>query len=416
MILSIILILLIVLSAILSASETSLFSLSSYTLKSYAKNEDSRKNLIFHMMKKPRDLLVTILMMNIFANILVQNTVSSIFGNFSSWALKVGVPLFLTLFFGEIIPKTIALPNNKKISYKVAPFISFSYRMLKPIRLVLVKITEIISRTIFFFLRKEKHLSYHEIHMILEKSKEKGILSHDESELIKGYLKINDSLVKEEMRPREEIIYFDINKPISDLIYLFKKEECTRIPVCDKNLDNVLGIISSHYYFFHSEEIKDSKQLIQYLKKPFFVPDTLPSKNLLFKLRHKNESIALVVDEYGSISGIITQEDIVESIIGEISDLRDIKSKYTRSDEGVIIASGKLELDEFRDIFGFDLPKKSHSATLGGWIIDQFEDIPQAGTKLEYEGFLFYILSADPNRIKRVYIRRIQPTKKRQKK
>ena len=118
-----------------------------------------------------------------------------------------------------------------------------------------------------------------------------------------------------------------------------------------------------------------------------------------------------MVDEYGSISGLITQEDLIEKVVGEIADFRDAKSLYTRSGENVIIASGKLELSQFAEIFGIELFSKENVVTLGGWLIEQLGTIPQTGTKYATDQFLFYVLAADPNRIRRIYVRKLEPVR-----
>ena len=125
-------------------------------------------------------------------------------------------------------------------------------------------------------------------------------------------------------------------------------------------------------------------------------------------MRENNKKIALVVDEYGSISGLISQEDLMETVIGEVEDLRDVNKNYVRSSSEVIIASGKLELSEFEDIFTIKLKCSSSVVTLGGYLIEKFEDIPQAGTKYFTDEFLFYILEADPKMIKKIYVRRLK--------
>ena len=354
------------------------------------------------------------MMLNVFSNILVQNTVSSLCEDFTSWGLKVGLPLALTLIFGEIIPKSVALPNNRALSYSISPFISVVAKVLGPIRIFLTKITGYISRVMFFFLRREKEISHHELEHVLKTSQDRGILDTDESELMGGYLDLQDSAVKERMRPRNEILIYDINEPIDALMDLFVKKECSRLPVCDEDLDKVIGMISVRRFFFHREHIKRAEDLRSYLVKPFFIPETMNAWALLHDLRKMKENIAMVVDEYGSITGLITQEDLIEAVVGEISDRRE-KSHYTRSGEGVIIASGKLELEEIMDIFDVQLTSNTKKVTIGGWLTEQIGDIPQAGTKYVTEDFLFYILASDPNRVRRVYIRYLKskPSKKK---
>ncbi|NGX62653.1 MAG: Hemolysin C [Candidatus Anoxychlamydiales bacterium] len=339
-------------SAVLSASETSLFSLSSFTINTYKTDVNKRKRLIAKLLHRPKDLLVTIMMLNIFANILVQNAVSSLFGNISSWALKVGIPLVLTLFFGEVIPKSIALPNNKFISYHLSPFVSFISKIIKPIRIVITKLTSYVSRVMFFFLKKEKPLSIEEIEHVIDKSKEENLLTTDEIDLVKGYLNLHDSNVKELMRPRDEILYYDINAPLDELIHLFADKQCSRVPVCDNNVDEMLGIISLKNFFIYKDSLKSTQDLKKYLKKPFFVAESMQAFALLIELRDRRENIAIVVDEYGSIIGLITQEDLTNQVLGKISDKKDEKQKYTISKQNEIIASGKMEIDDLEDQFG----------------------------------------------------------------
>ena len=231
-----------------------------------------------------------------------------------------------------------------------------------------------------------------------------------------GYLNLEESNVKEFMRPREEVIFFDIEEPLSKLIYLFVDQECSRLPVCKENLDNIIGTISSRIFFLHRPSLQTTQDLANYLKKPFFVPETMPAKTLLNQMYDKKESQAIVVDEYGSVSGLITLEDLVEQVVGEISDRRDEKSRYTQAKEDVIIASGKLELSEFEEIFSIPLESKTNMVTIGGWLTEQLGDIPKSGAKYTTDDFFFHVLAADPNRVRRVYIRKLKPSSSKKKK
>lgn len=395
------------LSAFFSATETALFSMSSIRLKSYKQDQHYRKKLVATLLSKPKDLLVTILMMNILANILVQNAASNLFGNFSGWSLKVGIPLLLTLLFGEIIPKSLALQNNEWLSYRVSPMIAFIQRLLGPSRTFVTIITTYLYRTLFFFLKKEQSISKEELHHILRTSEKNGLLHTDEARLVNGYLNLQDASVKELMRPREDVILYETKKPLEHLIHLFKDQECSRIPVSKDGLDRVQGIITAQHYFRHREKIKTPDDLLNFLLKPFFIPETMLARTLLRELREKNEKAALVVDEYGCIIGLITNEDLVELVVGPITDRRDEKKHYTRAGHDIIIASGKFELAEFNDFFDIELPSKNNMVTIGGWLTEQLGDIPKSGTKHIYNGFLFHVLATDPNRVRRVYIRKL---------
>lgn len=401
------------LSGFFSASEIALFSLPPTKVKAYQTEKDPRKRLIAHLLASPKDLLVTIFILNTLVNILLQNVTSDMFGATSSWFFRIGIPLVLTLFIGEVIPKYIALEYNVPLAYRVAPSIDFLTEVLKPIRELTVKITTPISHFLFFFLKKEKNISREELSHVLEKSQEFGILDADEAELLSGYLEFQNATVKELMWPKEDILFFDINEPLSKLIYLFVDQECTRLPVCDRELDHVLGIIDAQLFFLYRPAIKESQDIKRYLTKPFFVPETTPARLLWRQFIEKKETVALIVDEYGSMSGLLTREDLVEEVVGEITDRRDQSPVYTRAGEDVIISTGKLELDEFTRIFGVTLESPNNMFTIGGWLTEQLGDIPKSGTKFETDDFLFQVLSAEPTRVRSVYIRKKKPKGKK---
>lgn len=378
-------------------------------VKSFKVDHDKRKQLVAQLLSSPKNLLVTIIMFNIIVNILIQNVTSSIFGDFSGWAFNVGIPLTLTIVFGEVIPKSIGMAHNAEISYRVAPILNVAQRLFLPVRRLLISVTSFVSRIVFFFLKPEEDISYEELQHALKASRRFGILNEDEAELVRGFLVLQDSQVKELMRPREEVLYYDLEEPLSKLVHLFVDQECSRIPVCRKNMDNVSGIITSQIYFLNRESLQAPTDIIPFLVKPFFVPERICAENLLRQMYDKEQSIALVVDEYGSISGLITLEDLVESVVGEIADARDEKSRYTMSGEDVLIASGKLELAEFEKIFGVVLPSENNVVTIGGWLTELMGDIPKTGAKYTSHGFFFHVLAADPKRIRRIYIRKLRP-------
>ncbi len=402
-------------SGFFSSSEVALFSLSSPKVKSYKNDPDPRKQLVAKLLASPRDLLVTIIMLNILINILVQNVTSSIFGDFSGWALSVGLPLGLTLIFSEVIPKSIGMANNAALSYRVAPFLNSAQRVFLPVRKVLTAVTGVVSRILFFFLRKEEEISLDELQHTLKASRKYGILNEEEADLIQGFLVLQESQVKELMRPREEFLFYDADEPLSKLLHLFVDQECSRIPVCREKIDNMLGIVTSQIFFLNREQLHTSADLLPFLKKPLFAPEGMCGEALLRQMYDKEESLALVVDEYGSISGLIALEDLVEKVVGEIADARDQKSRYTRSSEDIIIASGKIELAEFETLFGVSLPSENNMVTVGGWLTEQMGDIPKTGAKYKAHGFLFHVLAADPKRVRRIYIRRLTPPQPRKK-
>lgn len=229
----------------------------------------------------------------------------------------------------------------------------------------------------------------------------------DEAHLVWGYLKFQDTTVKEIMVPREDVLFYNIHEPLTKLIHLFVDEECTRIPVCDHELDQIIGIMHAKQFFIYQNQLRNNKDILSYLCKPFFIPETTLSKTLLKQMVDADEILAIVVDEYGSVAGLVSREDIAELVVGEILDRRDQKPLYTSAGKNEIIASGKLELAEFNRLFKSDLQSPSNMVTIGGWLIESLGEIPKSGTHIIKENFLFQILSAEPNRIRRLYIRKI---------
>lgn len=395
-------------SATFSASETAHFSLSPMKVRDYRDDPDPRKRLIARLLQSPLELLVTILMINVLVNILIQNTTSHIFGTQSSWLLTVGVPLVITLVFGEIIPKTLALSNNSKFAYFIAPVIWTARVVLGPIRRALTVFTSTMTKLVFFFLKQEKRITKDELKHALKTGTEKGILNSREAALMQGYIYLSHKAVKDFKRPREEIICYDLSDPLEHLETLLVDQEVSRLPVTEGGLENIKGIISVRNYFLQKEKLSDPQDLLPFLMKPYYVPESMPAKNLLKYLDNKTKSIAIVVDEYGSVSGLVTQEDLIEAVVGEIVDRRDVHDQYTKAGPNAIIATGKLELTEFEEVFGLHLVSPGNMVTINGWLIEKLGRMPKAGEKLTEDGFFFHILATDPNRIRRVYIRKLK--------
>lgn len=406
--------LLVVASGFFSASEIALFSLPGPLVRGYKSSQSPQQRLIFHLLAHPRDLLITLFIFNTLVNIVLQNIISSMAGEEAGWAMKAGVPILIVLVLGEIVPKYLGMTDNAKIAGLVAKPVDFLQRVCSPVRKILNLITTPLSRMLFFFLKDEHEITREELDLVLDQSKKAGVIRGDEDFLIRGYLNFREARIKEIMRPREEIIAYSVEQPLEELIHCFVDLECSRVPVYCDDLDDIMGVMSARHFFIHRNAIGSPSDLTPYLDKPFFVPENAPAPTVLQQLQQHNYLIAIVVDEYGAVSGLITKEDLSEEVVGDIIDLRDVKKHYTRSGELDIIASGKLSLEEFEGIFGTPLPNSSNKITLGGWLTDILGEIPKAGTYYETSDFFFHVLAADLNRIRRLYVRRLLPQKKPQ--
>lgn len=393
-------------SAFFSGSEVALFSLSSIKVKTYKEDPDPKKRLIAELLERPKDLLVTIFMLNTAVNILLQNVFSSLFGEAAGWELKVGVPLAITLIFGEILPKNLCMQNNDAVASRVVRLIHFFHKSLTVLRKFTIAIAYPVSKVLFFGLRKEEKISEEELEHMLETSEKHGVLHPDEATLVWGYLKLHTATTKEVLVPKEDVLYYDIQEPITKLTHLFVEQECSRIPVTKGNLDHVLGVIDAKDFFLHAVQIREGASVLDFTEKPFFVPETTSVQSLMKQFSERRQVLALTIDEYGSVTGLVSREDIVELVIGEISDKRNTHPLYTVAGDNEIIASGKFELAEFNEHFDVRLESPENMVTIGGWLIEKVGEIPKAGNAYDLEGFLFQILSSDPRRIKRLYIRK----------
>lgn len=256
-------------SGFFSSSETALFSLPATRVKAFAVEPNWRRKLIAQLLQHPKDLLVTVFMFNTLVNILLQNVASNMFGVFAGWSLKVGVPLVVTLVFGEIIPKYLGMIHNISISDFVAPVISRLQNWSTPIRRVVISVTYPVSRLLFFYLHKEETISREELRHVLKTSEELEVLNKDEAELVCGYIDLQEALVKELMCPRQEVLFYDVQDPLTRLTHLFVDRQCSRIPVCDGALENILGIITAKDFFLYRKELTSKERLCERLMKTF---------------------------------------------------------------------------------------------------------------------------------------------------
>lgn len=394
-------------SAYISSAETALFSLSSHTVKSFESSTDSKKNLVAKLLSHPRDLLVTVFMVNTFINIVLQNIASDMFGKEASWILKVFIPLILTLILGEIIPKYIGLQNNLKLSFYVAPTIEKLQYHLRWIQKGIIAITAPISRIMFFFLKKEHPVSDKEMEHVLETSKKHGVIQKEEAELLEGLLDLQSSEVKEIMWPKEDIFLFRKEEPISKLIHLFCEEGKTRIPVTEGSQDTIRGIITATKFFKYQKKIKVGEDLIPFLERPFFTPENTKARTLLRTMDEQQKVLALVVDEYGSLVGLLSREDLIEVVVGKIENTPGFKPLFTPAGKNEVICSGKWELTEFNEYFDVDIESKNHLVTMGGYLTELMGEIPKPGTSFSTDEFLFKILAATETRISRVFIKKL---------
>lgn len=379
----IILIVLLIFSGIFSGIETALMSISKIKVKSLLKQKKKGAETLYRIKQNPHKLIITLLIGNNVVNIssasLATVIFTDIFGS-NGIGIATGIMTFLILIFGEIVPKTIATQNAEKISLLIAKPVEILSMMIYP----LVKFFEIISRFIisFFGIKKEKLLSEEELKTIVTIGLEEGILNREAAKIIHNVLKFKKTRVEEIMTLKLDIQMINGQKKLKDIMDLIVKTRFSKYPVYSKNKENIIGILDVEDVL---ENIKNKKLNIlvkTLIKKPFFVPEFKKADSLLVDLEKKEIPLAIVVDEYGSILGLVTMEDVLEEIVGDIFDKSRRDSIYIKKINNKLIqVNSRASIEQINKILHLGI-KEEHFNTLAGFIEHKLQRIPIKGEKI----------------------------------
>lgn len=394
--------------AVISLLISSLFSLSKAQLTRLKGSHDVRARRIARLMNRPFDVLVTLLSLDVLGGILSQNAASNLLSDHEdSFALKVGVPWLLWVFGAELLPKIIGMQHNTGVALFAGRFLEFFDKVFAPPRKVIVSTTQLIAHTLFGFLRNAPAATTRELVNAVNTEGGPDLLTIGEKELITGVLNLADSQIRQIMTPRAEVVYFDVATPLADLARMFADEGVQSMPLVRGSLDHVLGILQARDFVRERANLRETDQLTPLLQRAQFVPETLVvTRGLMRQMQASDHPMTLVVDEYGVVTGSITLDDLLRSLAPNQGPANAGKRRYWELEDNALIASGRWELDDVERVLGLNILDRKNRVTLGGWLTDLWGEIPRAGSKLQSGGHLFFILAADPNRIRRVHIRK----------
>ncbi|AWW30894.1 gliding motility-associated protein GldE [Echinicola strongylocentroti] len=399
-------------SALISGSEVAYFSLSHDDLSLLNAESDEKSELVIRLIEAPQKLLSTILILNNMINIgIVTLTTFFTLTLFGANATGIVVVLiqtvgitFAIVFFGEIVPKVYA--NNARVAFSklMAKTLNFFSIILAPLSSFLMTISNIIERRIE---KKGYTLSVNELHQALEITAENS--TDGEKDIFKGIVNFGTLSVKQVMCSRMDITAVDVEMDFHELMDKINKSGYSRIPVYRETIDNIEGILYIKDLLTHIEKEEDF-QWQTLPRKGFFVPENKKVDALLKDFQNKRVHMAIVVDEYGGTSGLVTLEDLIEEIIGEINDEFDDADDmfYKRIDESTFIFEGKVSLNDFCKKLELE-PQvfdevKGDSESLGGLLLELNTKFPNAGSKIKFEHFTFTIMAVDARRIKKVKV------------
>jgi gliding motility-associated protein GldE len=411
------LLLLIIGSALISGSEVAYFSLNPNQLHDLKSEQSSISKMIIRHLERSNYLLATILISNNFINVAIVILSTYLTGELFdfeqlAWWVVVLIQVVavtsLILIFGEIMPKMLATQQPVGFARFMARPLELLYRLFYQISTVLVKSTTLIERRLSN--RKNENLTRDELSEAIEIAVEEGVDSVDEKQILKGIVKFGDIDTKEIMRSRVDVTAVDKDTTFTELVRIIVDSGYSRIPVYEESFDNVLGILYVKDLIPHLTQ-EDDFGWVKLVRPAFFVPENKAINDLLKDFQNKKIHMAIVVDEYGGTSGIITLEDVLEEIVGEISDEFDQEEDaidYEKVSANKYLFEGKTTINDFCKLLKIDDrifdEVKGESDTLAGLILESLGEIPTEGEFVKQSNFIFKVNRADTRRIIKVEV------------
>jgi gliding motility-associated protein GldE len=408
----ILLLILLVCSGLISGAEVAVFSITKANIDEGLEKKSVPMQIIAYLLQKPKKLLATILVANNFINIAIvllfayigETLFQSVSNTVVRFLLEVVTATFLILLFGEIIPKIYASRN----SIKFASFMARPLRVLdvifsplsSPMRLATLKLQDTLGR-------KRSNLSVDQLSQALELTDDKDT-TQEEQKLLKGIVSFGNTDTKQVMRPRMDLFALDIETPFNSIIADIIDNGYSRIPVFEENIDNIKGVLYVKDLLPHLD--KKDFDWPNLLREPFFVPENKKLDDLMVEFQNKKVHLAVVVDEYGGTSGLVSLEDIIEEIVGDISDEYDDEDLiFTKIDDNNYSFEGKTPLKDVYKIVGIEEDdiedfeaKKGEAETLAGFVLEISGGFPRIGSKINFKNYVFTIEALERKRIKQI--------------
>ena len=397
----IILLILILLSAFFSSSETALFSLSEVQARTLLEQRKKGAGVLYKLKRNPEKLIVTILLgnniVNIAASVLATVIFTELFGS-SGVGIAIGIMTFFILVFGEIIPKSIAIAKAEKLSLLIAKPILFIMYLFWPLVWFFGWVAKIAGSSKIL-------VSASEIKTTAIMGLESGSIRKDEEKIIERAVEFADIDAEDVMTPRVDMFYLDGSMILSNALSDIVDSPFSRIPIYSENKDNITGILYVRDVLRHiAHKAKNNIKLAQLAKKPFIVPEKMAINNLFKEFQRRHIHMAIAVDEYGGVTGLVTMEDLLEELVGEILDESDLDKKFImRLNKKTILVDGDTEIDDINDFFNVKIPGKI-TDTISAVILEKIEKIPQKEEKIKINDLTLTIEEATAKEIKKVKI------------
>jgi CBS domain containing-hemolysin-like protein len=400
-----VLVILLALSAFFSSSETALTTVNKIRVRTLAESGMERAVVLSKVIEQQSKMLSAILIgnniVNLSASSLLTTLTIKVFGN-KAIGIATGVLTLLILVFGEITPKTLSTISSETIALRSAGVIYALMWVLTPVIAVVNKL----SLGVLMLMKvdpnkRQEMITEDELRTIVEVSHEEGVIETEEKKMINNVFDFGDSLAKDIMVPRIDMTFVDVEATYEELLDIFRKEKYTRIPVYENNTDNVIGVINVKDLLL----IDDHKEfhIREHMRKPLFTYEYKKTAELMVEMRGTFKNIVIVLDEYGATAGLITLEDMLEEIVGELRDEfdEDEEESLVETEPGIYCVAGGMKLNDINDRLGLELESEDYDS-VGGLIIGLLDHLPDAGEEVCDKGIRFIVETVDKNRIDRV--------------
>lgn len=404
----IVLFFLLALSSFFSSAETALTTVNKLRIRTMVDEGVKHAKTVSLLIEEPSKMLSAILIGNNVVNLSASSLSTALaieIGGSAAAGIATGILTLLILIFGEITPKTLATLHAQKLSLIYAPIIYFLTQILTPVIYVINKL----SMMLLFLLRvdpkkKIATMTENELRTIVDVSHEEGVIESEERKMITNVVDFGDSLAKDVMVPRIDMAYATVNMTYGELLEVFREEKYSRLPVYSEEKDDIIGIINlKDVFFFRGEE--STFQIKDYMREPYFTFEFKKTSELLSEMRKETISMAIVLDEYGATAGLITVEDLLEEIVGEIRD------EYDDDEEDIIVqindnefmADGAAKLEEINEYLHMNLESDDYDS-IAGHIIHLLDHLPEEGEQIQENNVTFTVSKVDKNRIDKVHI------------
>lgn len=397
---------LVMLSAFFSSAETALSSVNRVRMIRMAEDGDKAAKRVLHLVDRFDDTLSTILVGNNIVNIgsaTVSTAIAtSIFSGGTGLLVSTFVTTVIILIFGEILPKSLAKEFAEKYSLLISGILVFLVKVLKPVTMIFTGLKKLTLRMIGMR-DKEPSVTEEELKVLVDMGEEEGVLGETEAELVHSAFAFNDITVDDVLTPRIDILAVDIDDSLDEIKDTIFSGGHSRLPVYKDSIDNVIGVLSERDFLrsMMKDEVTDIRSLIRPVT---FVSPQTKLIELLPILQQKQSHMAIVLDEFGGTAGLVTLEDMLEELVGDIWDEHDESVVYLRRlREGVYECMADMNVDEFAEEMGIAKPDVD-SNTMGGWFVELLGDIPEKGAQVTYQDMTFTVLHVEKRRVRKLLV------------